>query len=105
MRRNWGDRFRFIPSISSRGAIAIPLLNIRTTRSVNCIAVSSDGNRIISGANDSVQVWDAKSGEQLRELQGHTSQVRSVAFSSDGNRIVSGSWDKSVRVWDAKTTV
>src|SRR5258707_5053637 len=47
MWRNWGDRFGFIPSISSRGAIAIPLVNISTTSPVNCIAVSSGGNRVV----------------------------------------------------------
>ena len=49
-----------------------------------------------------MRVWDTKTGEQLRELQGHTNYVRSVAFSPDGNRIVSGSNDQSVCVWDAK---
>jgi WD40 repeat protein len=48
-------------------------------------------------------VWDAKTGEQLRELQGHTDAINSVAFSPDGNQIVSGSSDQSVWVWDAKT--
>jgi WD40 repeat protein len=44
-----------------------------------------------------------RTGEQLRELQGHTRTVTSVAFSPDGSRIVSGSLDSSVRVWDART--
>ena len=50
-------------------------------------------------------MWDAKTGEQLMELQGHTDQVSSVAFSPDGNQIVSASGynDKSMLVWDAKT--
>ena len=57
-----------------------------------------------TGSNDKlVRVWYAKTGDLVRELQGHASQVTSVAFSSDGNRIVSGSDDETVRVWDAKT--
>ena len=47
-------------------------------------------------------MWDAKAGERLVQMQGHTDLVTSVAFSPDGNRIVSGSEDESVRVWDAK---
>ena len=50
-----------------------------------------------------MRVWDAKSGNQLRELHGHTDRVTSVSFSPDGNQIVSGSDDRSVRVWDAKS--
>jgi len=68
------------------------------------IALSPDSNRIVSGSSGhSVRLWDVKTGEQLRELRGHTSYIASAAFSPHGNRIVSGSWDKSVRLWDGKT--
>jgi WD40 repeat protein/serine/threonine protein kinase len=36
-------------------------------------------------------------------LYGHTGGVGSVAFSPDGTRIVTGSYDKTARVWDART--
>jgi len=103
--RNWRNRFGFIPTILlPRGAITIPLLTISTAHSVICIAFSPDGNQIVSGSEDkSVQVWDAKTGKQLRELQGHTGKVNSVTFSPDGSQIISGSHDRSVWMWDAKT--
>jgi hypothetical protein len=56
----------------------------------------------VSGSDDgSVRVWDASSGECVRELVGHSHWTRSVALSADGGRVVSGSDDGSVRVWDA----
>src|SRR6267378_1393082 len=103
--RHWRHHFAFIPSISlPKGTITVPLLSITTNTPIFCIAFSPDGNQIVSGSGDqSVRVWEAKTGEQLRELQGHTSAVYSVAFSPDGNQIVSGSCDESVQVWDAQT--
>jgi WD40 repeat protein len=74
------------------------------TPTVNSVAFSPDGTRIVSGSSDkSVRVWDASTGAELKVLNGHTSAVYSVAFSPDGTRIVSGSSDNSVRVWDAST--
>ena len=60
---------------------------------------SHDDLHIVSGSYDkSVRVWDASTGAELQQLNGHTGWVNSVAFSHDGFRIVSGSDDKSVRV-------
>ena len=78
---------------------------------VYSVAVSADGQTIVSGSGDrTVIVWQ-KHGEQWHMIQrlgevgnknpevGHTSLVRSVALSADGETIVSGSWDNTVIVW------
>jgi WD40 repeat protein len=72
--------------------------------SVNSVAISHDGTRIISGSSDnSIRIWDAQTGGALHELKGHSSSVNSVAISHDGTRIISGSDDNSIRIWDAQT--
>eukprot|EP00741_Cyanophora_paradoxa_P018180 tig00021038_g17553.t1 len=71
------------------------------TKSVNAVAVTPDGKRAVSGADDkTLRVWDLESGAEMRRLEGHDGDVWSVAISSDGTRAVSGSEDKTVRVWD-----
>jgi WD40 repeat protein len=42
-------------------------------------------------------------GPLLQTLEDHTSQVSSVAFSAARDQLASASWDRTVRVWDAKT--
>ncbi|KIM77597.1 hypothetical protein PILCRDRAFT_614766 [Piloderma croceum F 1598] len=73
--------------------------------SVESVACSQDGTRIVTGSADStVHVWDAISGaEVLPPLVGHLAAINSVAFSWDGTCIASGSSDNTVRIWDAVT--
>ncbi|KAG8723657.1 hypothetical protein FRC09_002319 [Ceratobasidium sp. 395] len=79
---------------------------VRMAGSVNSIAVSSDGRRIVSSfhRDGTVRIWDAQTGTALlKSLEGHPGFITSVAFSSDGRCIVSGSMDQTVRIWDAQT--
>ncbi|GLB43824.1 hypothetical protein LshimejAT787_1500080 [Lyophyllum shimeji] len=103
---DWRLHFPGIPCFTSASqqSGSTQLITVDVESSVMAVAVSTNGNHIVSGSWDnSVRVWDASTGEQLKELNGHTARVTSVAFSTDRNHIVSGSGDKSVRVWDAST--
>ena len=66
------------------------------------MAFSPDGQRIVGSHDDTIKLWDAQTGLELRTLEGHSGLV-SVAFSPDSQRIVSGSLDSTIKLWDAQT--
>jgi WD40 repeat protein len=70
---------------------------------VNCVAVSRDGGRIVSGGEDGrAIVWDRKSRQQRMVLV-HPSAVRSVACSPAGagaNLCFTGGADGKGRLWN-----
>lgn len=85
------------------------------TSVVNSVVFSSDGNTIASGsgqlmgyestysAGEEVRLWNANTGELIKNLKEHDVVVSSVVFSPDGNLIVSGTESGEIRVWDAQT--
>ena len=53
---------------------------------------SSDGRFVVSGSGDkTVRIWDVDTGECVKILKGHTSEVNGVSFSPNNKYVVSGS--------------
>jgi WD40 repeat protein len=68
------------------------------------VAVTPDGTRIVSGADDgTVRIWNIASGHLERTLESHGGRVCAVAVTPDGAGIVSdagGYRDFTVRIWN-----
>ncbi|MBW4641412.1 MAG: caspase family protein [Goleter apudmare HA4340-LM2] len=74
------------------------------TDTVNCVAISSDGQTLVSGSADkTIKIWSLKTGTHLYTLEGHTDIVSCVAISPDGQTLVSGSADKTIKIWNLNT--
>ena len=64
------------------------------------VAVTRDGQHIISGSQDRrVKVWSVATKSLVGDCIGHNSAVSAVAVMPDGKRILSGGNDKTVRRW------
>ncbi|MBE9191712.1 NACHT domain-containing protein [Gloeocapsopsis crepidinum LEGE 06123] len=68
------------------------------------IALSLDGTLLASGSQDqTIKIWDVKTGCCIRTLFGHTSWIRSCAVSPDQQYLISGSADGTIKVWQIET--
>ena len=76
------------------------------------ITASPDGKLIASVADDMVcRLWDAGSGEKIREFTGHKpltpnnypSMLYAVAFSPDGKHLATGDKTGHVAIWETAT--
>ncbi|WNL35109.1 WD40 repeat domain-containing protein (plasmid) [Arcobacter cryaerophilus gv. pseudocryaerophilus] len=92
---------------------------ISSWNNINSVEISSDGNYIISGGKDKkIKVWDinkvpteedenkpfTRKEEYSNILDGHSDSVSNLTISEDGKYIISGSVDKTIKIWDFKTS-
>ncbi|MDP5338896.1 MAG: WD40 repeat domain-containing protein, partial [Nodularia sp. (in: cyanobacteria)] len=73
---------------------------------VASVAISLDGEFLVSGCTDkTINVWNLKTGQQIRTLTDNQGAVSSVAISPDSNFLAVGSCEhprSNVKVWDLK---
>lgn len=91
----------------SQDAIDSPYCNFSVVRTleghptVSAIAISADGQTLVSGGQDkALKVWNLQTGELRRTLQSDSGAIQSVAIAPDGRTVVTGSGDRRVRIWD-----
>ncbi|MHA1720125.1 MAG: WD40 repeat domain-containing protein [Promethearchaeota archaeon] len=71
---------------------------------INMIRLSPDEEIIGTCGNDGkISLFNAKNGEFLSYLIGHSDEVHSIEFSSNGKFLVSSSEDNTLRLWDILT--
>ncbi len=85
-------------------AIWIEQYTVQHNSSVGSVAISADGNKVVTGSLDhtaKIVVWDGNAWIEQHVIA-HNSPVYSVAISADGNRVVTGSDDRTARIvaWD-----
>lgn len=54
-----------------------------------------------SGSDDrTIKLWDVRTAECIKTLQGHTGRVGAIAFSPDGQLLASPSLDRTIKIGD-----
>ncbi|MEH2071594.1 MAG: caspase family protein [Nostoc sp.] len=87
--------------VMNKARVSIPLRG--HAGNVYSVAISVDGQTIVSGSDDgTVQLWNSQGQTLAEPLRGHQGDVISVAISADGQTIVSGGSDGTVWLWNSQ---
>lgn len=68
------------------------------------MAISGDGNTIVSGSGDrTIEIWDLNTETLEQSLKSDRSdKINSIAVSSDARTVVSGGEERTIAIWHLK---
>jgi len=65
------------------------------------IAVTPDGEHALSSCRDkTIILWDFRTGNEIKILNGHSSQINTFCLTLDGRNVVSGDQEGTLILWD-----
>lgn len=68
------------------------------------VAFTSDGQILAAAMSDkTIKLWNGKTGQLIRTLQGHAYAVHAIAMTPNNQTLISGSSDKTIKLWNLKT--
>jgi WD40 repeat protein len=104
--RQGSDRTELLPVASPDQARPVRELAILRGHldAVTRVAFAGGGRAVSASDDQTVRIWDLKSGQEVYCLRGHKDEVTSVAATSDGRWVVSGGGlrDPTICLWDLK---
>jgi WD40 repeat protein len=67
------------------------------------LAVSPDGDKILTCGDTSSILWDERSGRMIHRLRGHTGPVQGVQFLAGSRRAITWGDDSTIQLWDVES--
>lgn len=55
------------------------------------------------GEDNSIELWELKTGKRLRKLVGRANRLTALAFNPDGSILASGYEDRTIKLWDVQS--
>ena len=70
---------------------------------VTSVCVNAGGTELITSCGTSIFIWDVETGEILRKIRGHQTEIFTVRLSENGRYALSATGMGTIKIWDILT--